>query len=74
MTYTAGIDVGSTYTKAVVLSDSHEIVGRAMLPTGFKLTEAAEYDRELWLSAESSVWVTSEERASSSPDSGSAKS
>jgi len=42
MTHTAGIDVGSTYTKAIVLNDSNEIVGRAMLPTGFKLTEVAE--------------------------------
>jgi predicted CoA-substrate-specific enzyme activase len=42
MIYTAGIDVGSTYTKAVVLSADNEIVGRAMEPTGFKLTEVAE--------------------------------
>ncbi len=42
MNYTAGIDVGSTYTKAVVLSAEHEIVGRAMEPTGFKLAEVAE--------------------------------
>ncbi len=42
MTYTAGIDIGSTYTKCVVLSDQHEISGRAMHPTGFKLTEVAE--------------------------------
>lgn len=42
MTYTAGIDIGSTYTKCVILSDQHEIVGRAMHPTGFKLTEVAE--------------------------------
>jgi predicted CoA-substrate-specific enzyme activase len=41
-TYTAGIDIGSTYTKAVVLRDDHEMVGRAMRPTGFKLTEAGE--------------------------------
>jgi predicted CoA-substrate-specific enzyme activase len=41
-TYTAGIDVGSTYTKAVILSEDHEIVGRSMEPTGFKLTEVAE--------------------------------
>ncbi|MEJ2216231.1 MAG: acyl-CoA dehydratase activase [Gemmatimonadota bacterium] len=41
-TYTAGIDIGSTYTKAVVLDDDHEIVGRAMRPTGFKLHEAGE--------------------------------
>jgi activator of 2-hydroxyglutaryl-CoA dehydratase len=33
MTHTVGIDVGSTYTKAVVLRDDHAIVGRAMLPT-----------------------------------------
>jgi predicted CoA-substrate-specific enzyme activase len=42
MTHTVGIDVGSTYTKAVVLRDDHEIVGRAMLPTGFKLAEVSE--------------------------------
>ena len=41
MTYTVGIDVGSTYTKTVVLHSDREIVGRAMLPTGFKLTEIA---------------------------------
>jgi predicted CoA-substrate-specific enzyme activase len=40
--HAAGIDVGSTYTKAVVLRDDHEIAGRAMLPTGFKLAQAAE--------------------------------
>ncbi len=42
MRYTAGIDVGSTYTKAVVLSDDRQIAGKAMEPTGFKLTEVAE--------------------------------
>ena len=42
MTYTSGVDVGSTYTKAVVLDEDQRIVGRAMLPTGFKLVEAAE--------------------------------
>jgi len=42
MTYTAGIDVGSTYTKALILSDANEVVGRAMAPTGFKLGEVAQ--------------------------------
>ncbi len=42
MIHTVGIDVGSTYTKAVVLRDGEEIVGRSMQPTGFKLAEAAE--------------------------------
>jgi predicted CoA-substrate-specific enzyme activase len=42
MTYTAGIDVGSTYTKALILSPEHQIIGRAMVPTGFKLPQAAE--------------------------------
>ncbi len=41
MTYTAGIDVGSTYTKAVILRDDDKIVGRAMRSTGFKLAQAA---------------------------------
>lgn len=42
MSYTVGIDVGSTYTKAVVLSEDRRIVGRAMEPTGFKLAAVAE--------------------------------
>ncbi len=41
MRYTAGIDVGSTYTKALILSDQFEIVGRALNSTGFKLAEIA---------------------------------
>lgn len=42
MVYTAGIDIGSTYTKAVVVDDALEVVGRAMQPTGFRLSEAAD--------------------------------
>ncbi len=42
MDYTAGIDVGSTYTKAVILGSDKEIVGRHMYSTGFKLAEASE--------------------------------
>ncbi|HEU0007595.1 MAG TPA: acyl-CoA dehydratase activase [Terriglobia bacterium] len=41
MIFTAGIDVGSTYTKALVLNDRFEIVGRALNKTGFKLPEMA---------------------------------
>ncbi len=39
MIYTAGIDVGSTYTKAIILDDSGQIVGRSLTNTGFKLAE-----------------------------------
>ena len=42
MRYTSGIDIGSTYTKAIILNQDDEIVGRAMLPTGFQLPEVAE--------------------------------
>lgn len=41
MTYTVGIDVGSTYSKALVLSDNFRIVGKALAPTGFKLAEVS---------------------------------
>lgn len=37
MTYTVGIDVGSTYTKAVITSADMRIVGKALANTGFKL-------------------------------------
>jgi predicted CoA-substrate-specific enzyme activase len=42
MMVTVGIDVGSTYTKALILSQDNQIVGRAMAQTGFKLAEVAE--------------------------------
>lgn len=39
--YTAGIDVGSTYTKAVIFSEEGRIVGRGMVNTGFRLADAS---------------------------------
>ncbi len=42
MTITAGIDVGSTYTKAVILDENKKILGKGMVNTGFKLVQAAE--------------------------------
>jgi predicted CoA-substrate-specific enzyme activase len=49
MTVTAGLDVGSTYTKAIILTADGEILGKASGPTGFKLTEVAHkiYDAAL---------------------------
>jgi predicted CoA-substrate-specific enzyme activase len=41
MVYTVGIDVGSTYAKALVLSSEMRIAGWAMTNTGFKLAEVA---------------------------------
>jgi predicted CoA-substrate-specific enzyme activase len=41
MILTAGIDVGSTYAKAVVLGDGQRVLGRAMARTGFRLPEVA---------------------------------
>jgi predicted CoA-substrate-specific enzyme activase len=41
MTITAGIDVGSTYAKVVLLDEDDRIVARAMSPSGFKLAEVA---------------------------------
>lgn len=38
----AGIDLGSTYTKAVLYSPRSGVVGASLLKTGFKLAEAAE--------------------------------
>lgn len=48
MLITAGIDVGSTYTKAVVLDETNRILGRGMNSTGFKL---AEVSRQVYLQA-----------------------
>jgi predicted CoA-substrate-specific enzyme activase len=49
MIYTAGIDVGSTYTKAVIYSDDNRLVGKGMVPTGFKLVEASKRAYDLAL-------------------------
>ena len=42
MVYTIGLDIGSTYTKGLILDSDHNIVGRAMKATGARLQEAAE--------------------------------
>lgn len=49
MTITAGIDVGSTYTKVVIQDGSGAIVARRAAATGFRLREvaAAAYDAAL---------------------------
>ncbi|HEY6944056.1 MAG TPA: acyl-CoA dehydratase activase [Candidatus Acidoferrum sp.] len=49
MIFTAGIDVGSTYTKAVVVGDDGSIRARALNHTGFKLAEISKqaYEKAL---------------------------
>jgi len=42
MRLVAGIDVGSTYTKALLLREDLSIAARALEPTGFRLAEIAE--------------------------------
>ncbi|MCH7562590.1 MAG: 2-hydroxyglutaryl-CoA dehydratase [Gemmatimonadetes bacterium] len=43
MTYAAGVDVGSTQTKAVIVDEDATIVGRSLLPTGANVVMAAEH-------------------------------
>jgi predicted CoA-substrate-specific enzyme activase len=42
MAYAAGVDVGSTQTKAVLIDESRRIVGRALTETGSNVMRAAE--------------------------------
>jgi (R)-2-hydroxyacyl-CoA dehydratese activating ATPase len=42
MIYGGGVDVGSTQTKAVILSEDRKIVGRALINTGANVSMAAE--------------------------------
>ena len=42
MAYAAGVDVGSTQTKAVVIDEDRKIVGRALIDTGANVITAAE--------------------------------
>jgi predicted CoA-substrate-specific enzyme activase len=43
MTYAAGVDVGSTQTKAVIVDEAGRIVGRSLLGTGANVVLAAEH-------------------------------
>ena len=42
MMYAAGVDVGSTQTKAIIINEKLEIVGRSLIDTGANVTRAAE--------------------------------
>lgn len=42
MAYGAGVDVGSTQTKAVIIDEDRNIVGRSLLDTGANVIKAAE--------------------------------
>jgi predicted CoA-substrate-specific enzyme activase len=42
MIFGAGVDVGSTQTKAVIIDDSRRIVARALIPTGANVSRAGE--------------------------------
>lgn len=42
MAYAAGVDVGSTQTKAVIVNEDREIVGRSLIDTGANVVLAAE--------------------------------
>jgi (R)-2-hydroxyacyl-CoA dehydratese activating ATPase len=49
MAYAAGVDVGSTQTKSVIINEDREIVSRALIDTGANVVKAAEnaYNRAL---------------------------
>jgi len=40
--YAAGVDVGSTQTKAVIIDEDRQIVGRSLIDTGANVVQAAE--------------------------------
>lgn len=42
MTITAGIDIGSTYTKVALVNERGEMLGKSLRQTGFKLREVSE--------------------------------
>ena len=42
MIYGAGVDVGSTQTKAVVMDENRKVLGQTIIPTGANVIKAAE--------------------------------
>ena len=51
MSYAAGVDVGSTQTKAVVIDEDRAIVGRSLIDTGANVIAAAEKAFQIALGA-----------------------
>ncbi len=51
MAYAAGVDVGSTQTKAVIIDEAGVIVGRSLTDTGANVVKAAEHAFEVALEA-----------------------
>lgn len=49
MPYAAGVDVGSTQTKAAIINDAGVLVGRSLIDTGANVVLAAEHAYELAL-------------------------
>ncbi len=43
MAYAAGVDVGSTQTKAVIINENREIISRSLIDTGANVVHAAEH-------------------------------
>jgi predicted CoA-substrate-specific enzyme activase len=43
MSYAAGVDVGSTQTKAIVINEQGAIIGRSIIDTGANVVKAAEH-------------------------------
>ena len=60
MIYAAGVDVGSTQTKAIVLSEDRKIVARCLINTGAFVSQAAE---RAYRGAVESAGITAEEVA-----------
>ncbi len=48
--YVAGIDAGSTYTKAAIMDDENNLIGTAITMTGVRINEAADKVFEMVLS------------------------
>ena len=49
MTHVAGIDVGSTYTKTIVLAGDGRVAGQSLMRSGFRLAQAARASFDLAL-------------------------
>lgn len=49
MKYSAGVDVGSTQTKAVIIDEDKNIVGRSLIDTGADVVKAAETSYQIAL-------------------------
>ena len=58
MAYAAGVDVGSTQTKAVIIDEDRQIISRSLVDTGANVVQAAEHAYQVSLEIAADIQIS----------------